>query len=320
MIAGFLSSKFLLGPTQRSKAPQPSSLRIILGFVHHTILHFCVSLRFSTFFPPTVTRAATPQFYIFVLDGTSPKMGCFGFLKIMMFIFNGIIFLAGAAILGVGIWVKVDSNSILSFITKLQNAPQELNQALNVGYLLIAIGAVLVLIGFLGCCGASKESRCMLLLFFIIILLVFIAEVAGAIVVLAFRPMLDKVLGKVGVELVSNIKKDYGKNPDVTGLWNSTMSTLHCCGFNNFTDFTNSSYYKNNNNSYPPQCCLQTEQSCNQITAEKKAVLGCFPQFKKLIDENAVVIIGVALGIAALEICAMVVSMFLYCRIKSMVA
>lgn len=72
--------------------------------------------------------------------------------------------LAGAAILGVGIWVKVDSSSILGFLGKLPDAPSEFNQVLNVGYLLIAIGALLVLIGFLGCCGASKENKCMLLL------------------------------------------------------------------------------------------------------------------------------------------------------------
>lgn len=72
--------------------------------------------------------------------------------------------LAGAAILGVGIWVKVDSGSILSFLGKIQNAPAELSQVLNVGYLLIAIGVLLVIIGFLGCCGAVRESQCMLLL------------------------------------------------------------------------------------------------------------------------------------------------------------
>lgn len=72
--------------------------------------------------------------------------------------------LAGAAILGVGIWVKVDSGSILSFLGKIENAPAELSQVLNVGYLLIALGALLLVIGFLGCCGAVRESRCMLLL------------------------------------------------------------------------------------------------------------------------------------------------------------
>ncbi len=67
-------------------------------------------------------------------------------------------------VLGVGIWVKVDSGSILSFLQNIQGAPGELGQVLNVGYLLIAVGAVLLILGFLGCCGAVKESRCMLLL------------------------------------------------------------------------------------------------------------------------------------------------------------
>ncbi|XP_022052133.2 tetraspanin 35 [Acanthochromis polyacanthus] len=246
-------------------------------------------------------------------------MGCFGFLKGMMFVFNGIIFLAGAAILGVGIWVKVDSGSILGFLGKIENVPAELSQVLNVGYLLIAIGALLVVIGFLGCCGAIKESRCMLMLFFIIILLVFIAEVAGAVVILVFRPLADELFMEVGKAAVENIKKDYGKNSDVTGLWNTTMSTLKCCGFYNASDFTGSPYYLENGKKYPPQCCPGTENPCNQ-TYSGTTITGCFPKIKQLVDENTVVIVGVALGIAALEICAMVVSMILYCRIKSTMA
>lgn len=72
--------------------------------------------------------------------------------------------LAGAAILGVGIWVKVDSGSILGLLNKIEGAPGELQQVQNVGYLLIAVGALLLIMGFLGCCGAIKESRCMLLM------------------------------------------------------------------------------------------------------------------------------------------------------------
>ncbi|KAL7378670.1 hypothetical protein ABVT39_017098 [Epinephelus coioides] len=245
-------------------------------------------------------------------------MGCFGFLKVMMFVFNGIIFLAGAAILGVGIWVKVDSSSILSFIGKIENAPPELSQVLNVGYLLIAIGALLLIIGFLGCCGAIKESTCMLLLFFIIILVVFIAEVAGAVVILVFRPLADELITKFGTAAVKSIKKDYGKNPDITGLWNTTMSTLKCCGFYNSSDFVSSPYYVDHSQKYPPQCCLGTDDPCNQ-TADDSAttITGCFPKIKQLIDSNTVGIVAVALGIAVLEICAMVVSMILYCRIRS---
>ncbi|KAM4536064.1 tetraspanin 35 [Fundulus diaphanus] len=241
-------------------------------------------------------------------------MGCFGFLKVMMFAFNGLIFLAGIAILGVGIWVKVDSGSIFNFLGKIENVPPELNQVLNVGYLLIAIGGLLVIIGFLGCCGAIRESRCMLLMFFMIVLLVFIAEVAGAVVILVFRPLADDLLEKVGTAAVKSIKKDYGKDKDITGLWNTTMETLNCCGFYNYTDFSSSPYYVAHNSSYPPQCCLPTSP-CNETEGNK--VEGCFPKIKQLIDGNTVVIVAAALGIAALEICAMIVSMVLYCRIES---
>ncbi|XP_018554067.1 tetraspanin 35 [Lates calcarifer] len=245
-------------------------------------------------------------------------MGCYGFLKLMMFVFNGIIFLAGAAILGVGIWVKVDSGSILSFLGKIENAPPELSQVLNVGYLLIAIGALLVVIGFLGCCGAVRESKCMLLLFFIIVLVVFIAEVAGAVVILVFRPLADELVQKVGTAAVNNIRKDYGKNADVTGLWNTTMSTLKCCGFYNSSDFEGSPYFVDHNRQYPPQCCPGMNYPCNQTMADSvTTITGCFPKIMQLIDDNTVVIVAVALGIAVLEICAMAVSMILYCRIKS---
>uniref|UniRef100_A0A663F171 Tetraspanin 8 n=1 Tax=Aquila chrysaetos chrysaetos TaxID=223781 RepID=A0A663F171_AQUCH len=47
--------------------------------------------------------------------------------------------------------------------------------------LLIAVGSIIMVLGFLGCCGAIKESRCMLLLFFIGLLLILILQVTGGI-------------------------------------------------------------------------------------------------------------------------------------------
>uniref|UniRef100_A0A8C0IMI8 Tetraspanin 1 n=1 Tax=Chelonoidis abingdonii TaxID=106734 RepID=A0A8C0IMI8_CHEAB len=88
------------------------------------------------------------------------KMGCFSFLKLMMFVFNGVIFLSGLAVLGIGIWVKVDGGS---FVQILGAAAPQLMQLINVGYLCITVGTFLLLMGFLGCCGAMKESKCLLL-------------------------------------------------------------------------------------------------------------------------------------------------------------
>lgn len=230
-----------------------------------------------------------------------------------MFVFNGIIFLAGAAILGVGVWVKVDSSSLLAVLGEIEDAPPELNQILNVGYLLIAVGAVLLVLGFLGCCGAMKESRCMLLLFFVIVLVVFLAEVAGAIVVLVFQPLAEDLIQKLGDKAAKVIQTDYGRSSDLTGLWNATMDGLDCCGFNNYTDFIGSPFYMNNGGAFPSECCRNG--FCNSTEVEIANVPGCFPKLVKLIDDNIIIIGAVALGIAALEIAAMAVSMSLYYQI-----
>ncbi|KAG7227681.1 hypothetical protein INR49_029442 [Caranx melampygus] len=95
--------------------------------------------------------------------------------------------LAGAAILGVGIWVKVDSASLLGILENLENGSSGISQLVNVSYVLMAVGGVLLVIGFLGCCGAIRESKCMLLTFFSIVLIIFLIEVAGAVVLFVFQ-------------------------------------------------------------------------------------------------------------------------------------
>ena len=65
--------------------------------------------------------------------------------------------LLGCAILGVGIWLRVDPN-----VAKYVNHAEEINVFYTLAYVLMAIGIVIMVIGFLGCCGAIRESQCML--------------------------------------------------------------------------------------------------------------------------------------------------------------
>ncbi|KAK5926528.1 hypothetical protein CgunFtcFv8_022091 [Champsocephalus gunnari] len=245
-------------------------------------------------------------------------MCCSGFLKMMMFIFNGGIFLAGVVILGVGVWVKVDSGSLLGLVEDMDGgAPSGLSQLANVAYLLIAVGAVLLLIGFLGCCGAVKESRCMLLTFFSIVLILFLVEVAGAVVLLVFDDLAEDLLGHLEGEVKQSIRNQYGRTEGFTSLWDATMEKFTCCGYKNYTDFEGSFFNEQGMDLYPPTCCnlTITVGVCNTLEAERSNIDGCFQKLLQLIEENAVIIVAVILGIAALEIAAMVVSMVLYKQI-----
>ncbi|XP_063795563.1 tetraspanin-1 [Pseudophryne corroboree] len=235
-------------------------------------------------------------------------MSCFTCIKVLMILFNLAIFLAGGTLLGVGIWVSVDSVSFLKIFGTL---PDNIaSQFVNVGYFLIAIGALLVILGFLGCCGAQKESKCLLITFFSIVLIIFIAEVAGAVVALVYSSVAESFLQSV---LTPVIKQQYGSNKDVTNSWNTLMTDLKCCGLNNYTDFNDSPYMKNG--TYPTQCCSSNSTSCTMAFASSSNISGCFNQILHLVKSNAAIVGGVAAGICALELAAMVVSMYLYCRI-----
>lgn len=236
-------------------------------------------------------------------------MQCFSFIKTVTIIFNMVIFLCGAALLGVGIWVSVDGPSFMKIFGPLSSSAM---QFVNVGYFLIAAGVVLFVLGFLGCYGALSENKCALMMFFFILLIIFIAEVAAAVVALVYTTLAEEFLKML---IVSTIKKDYGSKNDFTQVWNSTMEGLKCCGFTNYTDFEESPYFTKYN-TFPPFCCTNNTIVCDMNEAEASNVKGCFKQLLYNIRVNAVTVGGVAAGIGALELAAMIVSLYLYCNMK----
>nr|XP_058899319.1 tetraspanin-1 [Kogia breviceps] len=193
-------------------------------------------------------------------------MQCFSFIKTMMILFNMLIFLCGVALLAVGIWVSVDGPSFMKIFGPLSSSAM---QFVNVGYFLIAAGAVLFALGFLGCYGAQTENKCALMMFFFILLVIFIAEVAAAVVALVYTTMAENFLALM---VVPTIKKAYGSQKDFTQVWNSTMEGLKCCGFNNYTDFEDSPYVRENN-VFPQYCCFDPdndtfEEPCTRVKAQ----------------------------------------------------
>ncbi|KFO98541.1 Tetraspanin-1, partial [Calypte anna] len=238
------------------------------------------------------------------------KMGCFTFIKVMMILFNLAIFLGGGTLLGVGIWVAVDGKSFLDIFGALSSS---VLQVVNVSYFLIVIGAILLVIGFLGCCGAQKESKCLLMLFFAVVLIIFIAEIAAAVVALVYTGLAEVLLRGVVTPL---LKEKFGNDDPFTQIWNVTMGEIGCCGLNNYTDLTDSPWYISNNHTYPAPCCKDgMATSCSHSHLPGYLLQGCFKQILEDIKTNSGVVGGVAAGIAALEIAAMVVSMYLYCQL-----
>ncbi|XP_062891926.1 tetraspanin-1-like [Mobula hypostoma] len=236
-------------------------------------------------------------------------MSFYKLLKMAMFAVNFIIFVGGAAIMGVGIWIKVDGGS---FFAVLENVSVSLKVIANVGYLCIALGAFLMVIGFLGCCGAMKENKCMLMIFFLVILVIFLAQLVAAVVILAFSGLADIFMSYIATWLKEFFKNDYGRVQEMTEIFDALMLQFKCCGMSGYTDFLNS-YFLNTTGRFPTACCS------NLITcATPGTVQGCYQVFLNFLKNNTIILGIVALVIAVLEMGAMASSMIMYCQISKM--
>ncbi|XP_028286737.1 CD9 molecule a isoform X2 [Parambassis ranga] len=97
-------------------------------------------------------------------------------VKYLMFIFNCFFWLAGTAVFAIGLWLRFDQKTKGLF--EGPDAPYVFYTGV---YILIGAGALMMVVGFLGCCGAIQESPCMLGLFFFFLLIIFAIEVAAGI-------------------------------------------------------------------------------------------------------------------------------------------
>ncbi|KAM6981389.1 tetraspanin-18B-like [Aplochiton taeniatus] len=172
---------------------------------------------------------------------------CLSCIKYLMFIFNFFIFLGGSFLLGVAVWVLVDPMGFREIVAA--------NPLLFTGvYVILVMGAMLFLLGFLGCCGAIRENKFLLLFFFMLILIIFLAELAAAVLTFIFREHLTR-------EYFARELKSYYQghnNTDVFTLtWNAIMTTFDCCGVNSPEDFEESLFRLISPGKMVPEACCQ---------------------------------------------------------------
>jgi len=169
-------------------------------------------------------------------------------MKFLLFAFNFIFVVIGATLVSLGVYLLVKSRDF----DKIVEAPDA------AAILVVAVGAVTFLIAFLGCCGASQESSCMLTTYALVVGLVFIVEVAGAIVLLVYTRQITDI-ARDGVEKA--IEKYDPSKPEqpVNGFVDILQWSLKCCGATNKQD-----YYRRGVREVPRSCCydpLETQGS-----------------------------------------------------------
>ncbi|KAF3822022.1 hypothetical protein GH733_007396 [Mirounga leonina] len=232
---------------------------------------------------------------------------CLSCMKYLMFVFNFFIFvkqLGGACLLGIGIWVMVDPTGFREIVAA--------NPLLITGaYILLAMGGLLFLLGFLGCCGAVRENKCLLLFFFLFILIIFLAELSAAILAFIFRENLTREF------FTKELTKHYQGNNDTdvfSATWNSVMITFGCCGVNGPEDFRFASVFRLltlDSDEVPEACCRREPQTRDGVLLSRDECLlgrdlflnkqGCYTVILNTFETYVYLAGALAIGVLAIE-------------------
>ncbi|XP_035239341.1 tetraspanin-2 [Anguilla anguilla] len=200
-------------------------------------------------------------------------------VKYLLFVFNFIFWLVGSLVLAVGLWLRFDTDTV-SLLNE-EGAPDTFFIGV---YILIGAGGLMMLVGFFGCCGAVRESQCLLGSFFACLLVIFGAEIAAG--VFGFLNK-DKIIE----EVQSFYSKSASENNNGTTIASVYHKVLECCG---------------TKDSPNPTLCADepTDKDCTTAITE--------------FFNNKLYVIGyVGIGIAGVMIIGMIFSMVLCCAIRN---
>uniref|UniRef100_A0A8C4FQ49 Tetraspanin n=1 Tax=Denticeps clupeoides TaxID=299321 RepID=A0A8C4FQ49_9TELE len=229
--------------------------------------------------------------------------GCITASKYFLFLFNLLFFIFGALFMGFGLWVLLDNQS---FIVVLQDS----SLPLKVGsYVLIGVGSLTLLMGFLGCLGAIYEIRCLLALYFSCLLLVLLAQVATAVLIYFQRDVLRSEMTNIVTKLVEHYP---GENKTTEQAWDYIQRTVQCCGWTGSVDWIQNPVVVNSSLMLYPCSCRNTSTADNNATdsgfCEAKSPdwpiyeQGCMLSVESWLFTNYGVILGVCLGVAVIEV------------------
>lgn len=215
----------------------------------------------------------------------------YGCLQTTFCVFNGIIAVLAAACVGIGAWALADKESFTKSITE---AVEALNLDIgdvagnitNVAIIIVVVGCIIMLLAGIGCCGAQKDSKCLLGVFFISMLIICVLVIAIAVLV-KFYPNTIK----------TEISKKYKKfleddDKEVLAEINKFQTTFKCCGFNGPEDFKGHT---------TPESCGDFKVGCGEAFMEKITTIGS-PMFIAAIVTLIVLFLATA------------ISGYLYCR------
>ncbi|XP_043265448.1 CD9 antigen-like [Colletes gigas] len=253
---------------------------------------------------------------------------CYGFVKYALVCVNLIFWAVGLAGVVLAAWLLTDQMFLISLAQEQHN--------FNAGlYILLSAGILMLIVAFLGCCGAFRESQCMLVAFFSCLLVVIVAQIAAGAWLYTNSDRLEEL---VKSSVINTVKNKYGVDNAQIQAVDAFQSGLGCCGATGPADWAGSKYatkdplapvsltVSGDASMYKvPESCCKDSTVCKEyqhikVASEVNPAIyneGCIDKLMDVLNSQKNVVIGVAAGIGILELLGLIFSLVLCCAIGS---
>lgn len=260
-------------------------------------------------------------------------------LKYTLFAYNFFVFMVGCMLLGVAIWMGVDRNFMTFIIGN--------NLYAGAVFIVLACGAIIFFLSFLGCCGVVLDRVGMLAIYFILMCFIAVLLFIGGILAIVFHSQIgDSVKSTMSDTLVKSygVNFESATNRAITDAWDKAQERLKCCAVDSngwylyrksewFKDFgarqeQQVTYEDQDQRPYVPQSCCVKDKLWRYVNlnvcqkwrmgppgsprdgAINRALYytGCFDAGVIYLKDNSAVLIGLAIAFSIMLVVGIVLS------------
>ncbi|XP_026578085.1 CD82 antigen-like [Pseudonaja textilis] len=246
---------------------------------------------------------------------------CLKCLKCLFCFFNVLLFLVGAAMFSLGLWVLITKSAYISILQSVFDSFQSLL------YIFIAIGALAMFLGLWGCLGVYHFGVKFALMAYIPLLIVLIIFhfFPGLFVYFKQQKMEDE-LNKTILSLIQNYNPMDQANQHKRLTLDYVQARMSCCGWTGPENWKNNTFFQNKMGTYPCSCSNHPNNFqpmlgvCQLNTVSHKSVVsdwpvkkqGCDTRVQKWLKSVADAIFLASFLMIAFEILGIGLSFYIY--------
>jgi len=221
---------------------------------------------------------------------------CGGVVKVSLWVLNFVLFLGGVLIMAAGGYMHYQ------IATKYGGSFE--NEGSKAGYFGVAVGFVVALVSFLGCCGLAKSNSCMMKAYAVLVAVLLIAEVGTGIAAAINKGEAEDLVTKGMKSALDKYNTDDDTRFYIVEAWDAVQEDLQCCGVDGYQDWAKSTGW-NNQNDVPDSCCKAMTKGCgarSSIDQSNIYTVGCKAVLIQTIKDNRSYAVYAGLGFGLFQI------------------